>query len=292
MPILEREEYIEQAYLFRLLAERSKQNIATQDLLASMKEELLSTSKLPMALDFLVCELKFSGRFGPAMAKLQHYFHPFQIYLLSSAEDDRSRLDFTVALRILEKEAQYRAAGPTRQGMFIFQFEAVCRNRLGYDKALAAIAEDPLYDAEWRDWILTVRKHVGIYDFADFVYGRSEYFVQVMTRDGRADEIMKSPLFGEKEGKIAFAHRWKDPLFLFAALERHLGYPPVPRPVPPEQDVLNLPWLVRTVRQLEHRIKLLEEESRGGIDLAKLYGPAPSRLEELRIPLDPEPEPG
>ena len=37
------------------------------------------------------------------------------------------------------------------------------------------------------------------------------------------------PLFGEKEGKIAKASRGRDPLFLFAALQRQLGYPEVPR---------------------------------------------------------------
>ena len=36
----------------------------------------------------------------------------------------------------------------------------------------------------------------------------------------------KPMLFGEKEGKIAWANRKKDPLYLFAALQRHLGYPP------------------------------------------------------------------
>ena len=37
------------------------------------------------------------------------------------------------------------------------------------------------------------------------------------------------PLFGEKEGKIAKASRGRDPLYLFAALQRQLGYPEVPR---------------------------------------------------------------
>ena len=39
-------------------------------------------------------------------------------------------------------------------------------------------------------------------------------------------------LFGEKEGKIAKANRGRDPLYLFAALQRQLGYPEVPRPRP------------------------------------------------------------
>ena len=40
-------------------------------------------------------------------------------------------------------------------------------------------------------------------------------------------------LFGEKEGKIARANRGRDPLYLFSALQRQLGYPEVPRPAGP-----------------------------------------------------------
>ena len=64
MSFLEREEYIEQAYLFRTLRERIEQGIATQDLLASIREEILSTTKLPMAVDFLSAELRHRGGFA------------------------------------------------------------------------------------------------------------------------------------------------------------------------------------------------------------------------------------
>lgn len=284
MPLLDRDEYIEQAYLFRTLADRLKLNMATQELLAGMREELLSTAKLPMAIDFLVCELRFSGRFGPAMDKLKHYFHPFQCYLIGAAEDERGKLDFNTALRVLEKEAAYRATGPTRQGLFIYQFEAVCRNRLGYDQSLAAIAADPFYDEDWREWIDVVRRHVGLIDFADLLYSRSEWFLEVMRREGREDEVQKKPLFGAKEGRIAFAHRLKDPLFLFASLERHLGYPTVPRPKAPGEETIDVPLLLRQVKLLESRVKFLEEEAKGGIDLARLYGPPPKRVEDLHGP--------
>jgi hypothetical protein len=80
-------------------------------------------------------------------------------------------------------------------------------------------------------------------------------------------------LFGEKEGQIALANRRKDPLFLFSALQRHLGYPAVPRPKqgPSEQAVLL--GFQRHLERLETRIKLLEEEMRGGINLNRFYGP-------------------
>ena len=49
-------------------------------------------------------------------------------------------LNRTVALKILEREAQYRAEGATRQGVFLYQFECIARNRLGYDRGLEAVA--------------------------------------------------------------------------------------------------------------------------------------------------------
>ena len=81
----------------------------------------------------------------------------------------------------------------------------------------------------------------------------------------------KAVLFGEKEGKIAEANRKKDPVFLFSALARHLGYPGVPRPKPPGEIENAIPKLLRSVERLETRIKLLEEELRGGINLARFF---------------------
>ena len=48
------------------------------------------------------------------------------------------------------------------------------------------------------------------------------------------------PLFGEKEGKIARASRGRDPLYLFAALQRQLGYPEVPRARPRDDPLTQL----------------------------------------------------
>ena len=50
---LDREEYIEQTYFFRVYRERLEQNVATQDILLGVHEEILSTTRLPMAIDFL-----------------------------------------------------------------------------------------------------------------------------------------------------------------------------------------------------------------------------------------------
>ncbi|NLY01010.1 MAG: hypothetical protein GXY83_33385 [Rhodopirellula sp.] len=263
--MLDREEYIEQAYFYRTLRERMQQGMSTQDLLASVRQEILSTTKLPMALDFMAGELRHTGGFSTAMARLGHYFTPFQAYVISEAEREDGQFDFRIALEVLQREAEYRAAGASPQGAFLYQFEALCRNRLGYDQGLAAVAGDPLYDDVWAEWIFTVRRQVGIIDFADMIFVRSEHYRQLR------GEPEKPTLFGEREGKIALANRRKDPLFLFAALSRHLGYPEVPRPRRDNTSMQVLPTLQRRVERLETRIKLLEEELRGGINLQRFY---------------------
>jgi hypothetical protein len=277
--MLPREEYIEQAYLFRVLAERMNREMATQDLLGLVKEEVLATTKLPMAIDFLASELRHAGGFSTAMARLPHYFTPFQTYVVAEAENERGRFDLQVALKILEREALYRAEGASRQGLFFYQFECLCRNRLGYDKGLEAVAGDWTYDDAWREWIFIVRRQVGIVDFADMIYVRSEQFVKDRLRkNADATPLEKPALFGDKEGRIAWANRRKDPLLLFAALNRQLGYPNVPRPEPIDQTPLILPQLLRRMERVEARLKLMEEEQKGGIDLTKFYQP-PARPE-------------
>ena len=91
-------------------------------------------------------ELRLTGGFATAMARLPHYFTPFQAYVVGEAEKAEGRFDFRVALEILQREAEYRAAGASPQGIFLYQFEALCRNRLGYDRGLDAVAADPIYD--------------------------------------------------------------------------------------------------------------------------------------------------
>lgn len=271
--VLEREEYIEQAYFFQALGLRLTENAATQEVLATIREEVLSTTKLPLAIDFIASELRHQGVFAPAMIKLGHYFAPFQTFLVGEAENERGRFDLRVALRLLEQEARYRAENPTRAGLFVFQFETISRNRLGYDRGLTAMADDPLYDDDWREWIRTIRRQIGMVDFADLVYVRSELYRKHKALRPPADEPDLPALFGEKEGRIALANRRKDPLLLFSALQRHLGYPVVPRPAPAEEPSLSLRSLARRLDKLELRLKLAEEENRGGIDLAKFYDP-------------------
>lgn len=278
--MLDREEYIEQSYFFRSMLDRMALAESTQELLKSLKDEILSTTKLPMALDFMAAELKLTGTLHTAMAKLPHYFTPFQTYLVAEAERETGKFDFRTALEILRREADYRAAGTTPQGMFLYEFECLCRNRLGYDRGLDAIAGDPIFDDAWKSWIDAVRRQVGLVDFADLIYVRSELFVKQQAQRQTAEESAaaeppKPVLFGEKEGRIAQANRKKDPLYLFAALQRQLGYPSVPRPMPPSESPNLIPALQRQLQRLETRMKLLEEEQRGGIDITKFYGETP-----------------
>ena len=119
-----------------------------------------------------------------------------------------------------------------------------------------------------------MRRQVGLKDLADLIYVRSEQYPLDCRRQGRDEAITDKPmLFGQKEGRIALANRKKDPLLLFAALHRQLGYPEVPRLEPRDQSPEMLPALARRMERLESRMKLMEEEQKGGIDLARFYQP-------------------
>ena len=74
-------------------------------------------------------------------------------------------------------------------------------------------------------------------------------------------------LFGEKEGKIARANHGREPLFLFAALQRQLNYPEVPRPRPKDDTHARMDALQTKLREMEARLRLVEGELRGHIHL-------------------------
>ncbi len=265
------EEYIEQAHFFTILSERVRENVPAQEVLASVRDEVLATAKLPMAIDFLLAELRHQGELAPGMWRLRHYFTPFQCFVMSEAENDRRRFDIRIALEILRREAKYRSEGISLQGLFLYQLETLCRNRLGYDPGLEAVADDPSYSTAWRDWILTLRRQIGIIELTDLIYVRSEFYRERSQLAGGEEENDAPALFGIREGRIAWANRRKDPLLLFAALHRQLGYPAVPKPSQEIAEERLLAVLARRVEQLEARLKLVEEEQRGGIDLNRFY---------------------
>jgi len=262
--VLDREEYVEQAYFFRTFRERVADNLPTQEVLATLDQEILTTTRLPMAIQFLVTEIKHTGLLGTGFERLGHYFTPFQTFVVRQAEQEGLRFSMDTALLVLEREAVYHSNGPTRPGLFVYQFETLCRNRLGYFDGLTAMSEDPFYDADWKTYLEAVRKQVGAVDFADLVYYRSEFAVIERRRRNKAFEPSVPMLFGEKEGKIAKASRGRDPLFLFAALQRQLNYPEVPRMKNRDDTSTKLELMQTKVRELEARLKLLESETRGG----------------------------
>jgi len=270
MPVLEREEYIEQAYFFHTFRARLIDGLPSQEILARIGEELLSTTKLPMAVSFLHIEMKGTGQMGPAMERISHYFTPFQAHVVGQAENDVSRFAMEQALLVLEREAKFKADGPALPALFVFQFEALSRNRLGYNKGLAAMAADPYYPEDWRDYIVTLRTRLGDVDFADLIFVRSEQFATERRRLN-PKFVPKFPiLFGEKEGKIARANRGRDPMYLFAALQRQLGYPEVPRPRRPDELEARVALLEQKIVQLENRLKNAESDIQHDADLAQV----------------------
>jgi hypothetical protein len=272
-PLLDREEYIEQAYLFRAFRERVQENLPAQDVLERLHEEILATTRLPLAIQFLATELKHTGELASGFARLPHYFTPFQTYVIGQAEQEGRKFALATALLVLERQATYLAGSATSAGLFVYQFETLSRNRLGYADGLTAMGGDPLYDRDWQGFIEQVRHHIGTYDFADMVFVRSEMYVTEQRKQDADYRPPVSALFGEKEGKIARANRGRDPLYLFAALQRQLNYPEVPRPRPKDDTQSRLEALQVKMREMEARLRLLEGESRGQIDLSQFGKP-------------------
>ena len=273
-PLLDREEYIEQTHFFRVFAERLRENIPSQEVLTTVQEEILSTTKLPMAIDFLRSEILLTGRISDAMTRLEHYFAPFQAFIMRQAEvEAKSRFDQFMALEILQREAEFRANNPSPQGLFIYQFECLSRNRLGYTEGLIAIAGDPLYDDQWREWFTMLRREIGTSEFSDLLYFRSEQFVADRRRANQ-DPDFNAPyplLFGLREGRIAKAHRKKDPLYMFAALQRHLGYPGVPRLKAKSNQPAIDPVVEQRLQRIEQMLKIVQAELKGGLDLTQFF---------------------
>ena len=268
---LDREEYIEQVYFFRNYLERLEDSIPSQEILATIYEEILATTKLPMAIDFLKAELLLTGRISDGMEKLPHYFTPFQTYIMKNAEDDRSKFDQKTALKILEREAEYRSETPSCAGLFIFQFECIARNRLGYHDGLDSISRDTQYEDDWSSWIRKLKIQLGNIEFADMIYLRSQHFVDEQRRiPGKQDFTPNYPiLFSKQDGRIAKANHNRDPLYMFAALQRQLGYPKVPRIASKSSKPLFHPALEARLHRIEARLQLIDAELKGNIDLKK-----------------------
>lgn len=270
-PIHESEEYVEQAYFFRVFRERLRDGQPAQEILPHVIQELLSTTRLPMAVGFMLAELRHVGQLGTAAARLPHYFTPFQAFVLAQAENEESRFPLEVGLLILEREAAYRAADASPAGLFVYELEVISRNRLGYRDGLAAMEGDGYFDSSWRSFIRLVRDRLGERDVSELIFARSEHYVVMRRRSEPSYEAKHPVLFQEKEGKIALANQGKDPMFLFATLQRQLGYPEPPRPPKRDERKDQLAELLLAVQTLRAKLEVLEGEVRGTFDLSKHY---------------------
>lgn len=287
--ILDREEYVEQAYFFRCLRERLAESQPVQESLERIGQEILATTHLPYAIDFLAAELKHSGLVSSGFARLSHYFTPFQAFIVLAAEEQNRRFSIDEAMLVLQREAEYRAGQPTAAGLFAYQYETLCRNRLGYDGGLAALAADPFYDADWRAFLEMTRAQGGLVEFAELLYLRSHLYVAEHRRRDAAFQPSLPPLFGEREGKIARANIGRDPLYLFAALQRQLAYPEVPRPRPRDDVASKVATLQARLRDMEMRLKLLEAEVRGQVDLTQFGKPELLQDDDDDVARKPDP---
>ncbi len=268
---LDRSEYIEQAYFFRVYRERLDAKMPSQEILQTIHEEILATTKLPMAIDFLRGEILLRGRISDGMERLPHYFTAFQTFVIDRAEDDVSKFDLRVALQILEREAEYRSGEPTMPGLFVYQFESLARNRLGYKQGMDAMAKDPTYSKHWTSWIVKLERQLGTRDLAGYIYGASEQY----RLDNDITDREDPPLFGAQEGRIAKANIGRELLYMFAALQRQLDYPQVPEPERNLQEDVFHPLLEQRLHEIEKRMQLLEADQKGGVDLSEFLTKPP-----------------
>jgi hypothetical protein len=111
--ILDREEYIEQSYFFGALRLRLAEGQPIQEVLARVGQEILATTRLPFAIDFLAAEVKHSGVTSSGFTRLSHYFTPFQAFVISAAEQENRRFSMDEAVLVLQREAAFRANDPT-----------------------------------------------------------------------------------------------------------------------------------------------------------------------------------
>ncbi|HEX4614061.1 MAG TPA: hypothetical protein VH092_38115 [Urbifossiella sp.] len=272
-PVLDREEYVEQAYLFHTVRDRLGENLPVQDILLAAHDELLTTTRLPYAVQFLITELKHSGLLGNGFAKLPHYYTAFQAFAVTQAETARQKFEMGTAFLVLEREAGYKAAGVTPAGLFVYQLETITRNRLGYAAGLDAMALDPHYDPVWREYIAFVRRQMGVIDLGQLVYLRSDLYVADVRRNEPGYEPPVPPVFASKEGRIGKASRGREPVYLFSALQRQLGYPEVPKPNQRDDLKTKLAVITTKLKELEQRLRLAEGEIRGNVDLSQFGKP-------------------
>src|SRR5947207_14065066 len=106
--VLDREEYIEQAYFFRTMRERVEYKMPTQQILDHLPQEILSTTRLPIAVQFIGSELKHSGRVSSGFTQIPHYFTPLQELVMQNTEPEMKKFTLDAGQFIRKRAPQTR----------------------------------------------------------------------------------------------------------------------------------------------------------------------------------------
>ena len=136
---------------------------------------------------------------------------------------------------------------------------------------MSSIAADPIFNSDWKEWILKSRLDLGTIDFANMIYQKSQFYVDQRERRGQKLDENFVPLFGRQEARNAKANVGKDPVYMFAAFQRQLKYPAVPRPKREATELVLHPLLELRIQQIEKQLQMLDAETKGGIDLREFY---------------------
>ena len=262
---LDREEYVEQAYFFQTLRERMQQDMSTQDLLVAIRQEILATTMLPFALDFMAGELRLTGGFATAMARLPHYFTPFQTYVVGEAEKAEGRFDFRIALEILQREVEYRAAGRRRKASSSISSRPSAATAWATTAAWRPSPPIAIFDENWREWILTVRRQVGLIDF-----GRHDLRPQRALSQDAGEGREADPVRRKGGANRAGQSPQGSALSVFGAAAA-LGLSERAAAAARGHAAISSARLQQRVDRLETRVEAFEEELRGGINLSRFY---------------------
>ena len=143
--VLEREEYVEQAYFFRTFPRTGRRQPAFAGSAGHARpgdpDDDPPASRRPVPGDGDQAQ-RPAGHGLRALARTTSI--RFRRSSFARPKTRSCRFSMDTALLVLEREATYRASNPTRPGLFVYQFETICRNRLGYWDGLTAMSEDPL----------------------------------------------------------------------------------------------------------------------------------------------------
>ena len=269
---LDREEYIEQAYCFRTFRERLDDNTPAQEILRSLSEELLATTNLPKAIDFLRGEILHAGRISPGMARLAHYFTPFQTLRHVAGRGG------AVAIRPEDGPLGLGAAGriPGRIADSGGALHLSIRVHCPQPARLR-----PRDEGDFRRSRSSTRRGGTGFSRPGCGWGRPISASSSITArsnispsggNGTPTTSRRIPiLFSVQEGRIAKANRGKDPLYMFAALQRQIGHPAAPRRRAKETGPIIHPALEQRLQRIETRLKILDSEVKGEFNLSDFY---------------------